>query len=487
MENISKESFNRIISLGVKLAAERDMNRLLDTILTEAMAITNCDAGTLYLLKDNHLHFTILRNHTLDVFQGGEGDKVDLPPLELHETNVAAYVTIHRRMENIPDVYNSDKFDFSGPCRYDQLTGYRTRSMLVIPLLNNRDEIVGTLQLINAMDEEGQFIPFDPGFEEIFRSVSSLAAIAVTNMRFAEENKTLFQSMIEVLAAAIDERSNYNANHTRQVAELTLGFVDFLNQKHEEGFTDIHFSTEAKEQVVMAAWLHDVGKIITPLEIMDKSTRLGNRVDLVELRFETILTAERIRYLDGEISKEEYETLATEIMAAKELCLKANTGAPTSDDELVLIKSYGERVCELPSGLMINWLTDDEIECLALNYGTLTANERKIMEQHVNITERLLKKIKFSSQYINVPLYATGHHEKLNGRGYPYGKAATDLPLGTRILTILDVFEALTAKDRPYKKPMPLTMAFEIIDKMVAAGEIDGELVGWLKQWKGTE
>jgi HD-GYP domain-containing protein (c-di-GMP phosphodiesterase class II) len=359
--------------------------------------------------------------------------------------------------------------------------------MLVIPLLNNRDEVVGTLQLMNALDEKGAVVPFAKEYEEVFRSISSQAAIAVTNMKYLEENKALFQSLVEVLAAAIDERSHYNANHTRHVAELTSQFVDFINKLNQEGRTYVSFTEEEEEQLVMAAWLHDIGKIITPIEIMDKTTRLGWGEQLVELRFETILAAENVRFLSGKLSTEEFNELATEIKEAQELCSRANSGGATSAVEMALIESFGERTCELPSGKLIRWLEPCEIECLAIRYGTLTQAERKVMEQHVEITQRLLGKIRFSKEFGKVPLYAADHHEKLNGSGYPLGKTDADLSLGARILTVMDIFEALTAKDRPYKKAMPLEKAFEILDSMTIEGEVDAEVVRLLREWQDEE
>jgi HD-GYP domain-containing protein (c-di-GMP phosphodiesterase class II) len=151
--------------------------------------------------------------------------------------------------------------------------------------------------------------------------------------------------------------------------------------------------------------------------------------------------------------------------------------------EMALIESYGKRICEMPGGKILRWLEPDEIECLAIRYGTLTSAERKIMEQHVEITERLLGKIRFSQEYRDVPAYAADHHEKLNGHGYPHGKSADELPLAARILTVMDIYEALTAKDRPYKKPMPHAMALEILDKMVIDGEVDAEIVKWVREW----
>ena len=482
--NIMAKNIDRILSIGIALTAERDMDKLLDLILTETMIITNCDAGTLYIKEDDHLHFKILRNNKLNIFKGGAGDPIDLPPIKISESHVASYVTIHRRMENIADVYNSIKFDFTGPKKYDELTGYLTKSMLVIPLINNEDNIVGTLQLINALDSQGDIIPFAPEFEEIFMSLSSLAAISLSNMSYIEQKKALFQSLVEMLAAAIDERSKYNANHTRHVVEITRGFLKFLNKKHAEGKIPFCFTPNDEDQIIMAAWLHDIGKIITPLEIMDKSTRLGNKEPLINLRFETILSAEQIRFYKGLITEAEYNELINEINDARVLCERSNSGFPLNDNDIESIKSFGERTSITPSGLILNWLEPDEVESLAISFGTLTPKERQIMNEHVSITYRLLDKIAFSDEYRDVPVYAGGHHEKMNGWGYPNRLSEENLPIATRILTIADIFEALTATDRPYKKPMPLEKAFEILEKMATEGELDAGLVALFKEWK---
>ncbi len=483
MKNRHADQIERLLNIGTALSAQRKMSHLFDVIITEAMAIANCDAGTLYILENNMLHFTIMRNHTLKTYRGGKDDPVNLPPIAISETHVCAYTVIHRQLENIADVYTSDKFDFSGPKNYDRLTGYRTRSMLVVPLENNRGEVVGVVQLINALDDSGTVIPFDKSVEPIFRAVSAQAAIAVTNMRYMRENKELFRSFIEVFTTAIDERSPYNANHTKNVAMLVSGFIDFINDKHKSGETALFLDDALKEQVVMSAWLHDVGKIITPLEIMDKNTRLGNREDFVNLRFDLIYYAERVNFLEGRMTETAWEILSADIITAKNLITRLNSGAPTTDDELDYIIGLVGRVTKTHNG-DIHWLEPAESSSLAIKYGTLTQDERKIMEAHAAITYRLLQKINFSREFADVPRFAAGHHEKLNGRGYPLGLSSSDIPLGTRILTVMDIFEALTASDRPYKKPMPLERALSILDDMAAKEEVDAELVVLVRQWQ---
>lgn len=478
-------AYDRLLNIGIQLSAQRDMSKLLATIVSEAMSITNCDGGTLYLLENNVLQFKIMRTLSLGINQGARGEIVPLPPVPYAEKNICAYSIIHRRMENIADVYCSKKFDFSGPRDYDKITGYRTSSMLVIPLEDNKGEVVGVLQLINAMDKDGNIIPFSKEFEYIFMAIASQAAIAVTNMRYTKQIKELLQSFVEVLTTAIDERSHYNANHTRNVVTLTDNFITFINQCHETGETPLWFSKEERDKIIMAAWLHDVGKFITPLEVMDKATKLGTNEQLLLMRLEKIYYLEKCRYLSGELSEEKWKALDKDIKYTKEFCIKLNT-KPTTDEDVVEIEKISKKV-SIENGKEIPWLSEQEKECLLIRYGTLTATERRIMEDHVVITERLLSKIHFTGEYADVPKLAISHHEKLNGKGYPKGIKGEEMSMAARVLQIMDIFEALTSKDRPYKKPMSRESAFEILTTMADSGEIDHHLLMLLRKQQNAE
>lgn len=486
MSALNQANIERVMNIGIALSVQRDMSKLLDTIIDEAMTITHCDGGTLYVPENNMLYFKIMRNDSMHTYQGSEDEDVDLPPVAITEDNVCSYVMIHRKMVNIDDVYRSDAFDFSGPKRYDDLTGYLTKSMMVIPLENNKGAVVGVLQLINALDEQGQVIPFDSEFEQIFRSIAAQAAIAVTNMQYTKDIKNVFHSFVQVLAAAIDERSPYSANHTKNVVRLVESFIDFVNVYNAEGKTKVCFPEELKEQIVMGAWLHDVGKIITPLEIMDKATRLGGDEEKVKNRFETIYLSQQVKYLQGKMSEAEWAMLSEEITEAKALCLRANVGDPCTNEDLEKIQSFQHRQVALNDQETLSWLTSGEVEKLSIKSGTLTKEERKIMQDHVSITRRLLNKIPFTDEYKDVPIFAARHHEKLNGKGYPDGLIAAQMPLGARIIAVMDVYEALTAEDRPYKKNMSSERAFAILDEMVADGELDGDLVCLLKVQQGV-
>ncbi|MEG2295423.1 MAG: HD domain-containing phosphohydrolase [Oscillospiraceae bacterium] len=481
---INQKIYDILLNIGIDLSAQPNMPRLLDTIVTQAMAITGCDAGTLYLHEDNLLHFTIMRNHTMNLDKDQSQEPILLPPVPISQENVCSYVVIHKKMENISDVYSSDKFDFSGPKKYDAITNYRTKSMLVIPLETNKGEVVGVLQLINAMNDVGDIVPFDPEFEHIFRSVASQAAIALINMKYKKEIKQLLQSIVEVLTAAIDERTHYNAKHTQNIARLTEEFIDFVNKEYKLGLTDLSFNDSLKEQIIMAAWLHDIGKIITPLEVMDKSTKLGAEVATLELRFDKIYYSEKVKFLLGYYTQEQWQLLEDEISQTKELALKMNV-SNVSDEQIQQIQALATRISTTEKGQKISWLTPTDVENLCIKYGTLNVSERAIMEDHVVITNRLLSKIEFSDEYKDVPLFAAGHHEKINGKGYPDGLKGDKIPIPTRILGMMDVFEALTANDRPYKSSMSIETTFDILSKMAINGDIDQVLFNLLQKQYG--
>lgn len=474
-------NYDRILNIGIALSTKTDMNNLLDVILTEAMDVTNADAGTLYLYSDGLLHFRIMRNHTMNIYNDGVNDLTSLPPVPLVEENVCAYAAIHGKLVNIKDVYQSTEFDFSGPKRYDQITGYKTTSMLVLPLKNNRSELIGVLQLINALDENGNVVAFDEELNKICASLASLAAITVTNMKYTEDIKLLFESFVKVMSTAIDERTPYNARHNRNVATYTGMLVDYINSAYKNGETDICFSHKTREQLIMAAWLHDIGKLVTPASVMDKATRLSDKLCVVLTRFEMIDLLYRVKFLYDEHSEDKYSELRTRLDEAEQLVKRLNTAEFVSDEDTLLVDELRNLTYTDRKGEIKPWLTEEEADCLSIRRGTLTKVERRIMEEHVCMTEKLLSKIMFTPDYKNVALWASCHHERLNGKGYPSGLTAEQMCMEVRLLGVIDVFEALTSQDRPYKKPIPIEKSFAILDSMSKDGELDSNLVSLLK------
>ena len=478
-----------IINIGIALSAEKDRNRLLDMIVSEARRITNADAGTLYLCEGDHLIFKIMQNESMNTFRGGHGDPIDLPPVPIKMENVSAYVALTRKRVNIPNVYQAKEFDFSGPRKFDEATGYKTLSMLVIPLANHEDTVIGVLQLINARNEKDELIPFEPYFENVISSLASQAAIFITNIQLLNDIENLFNSFVEVMATAIDSRTPYNANHTRRVALLAGELARAINQENLADQQEAVFSEEQIAQLVMAGWLHDIGKIATPLEVMDKATRIERQLELVMQRFDYIAAAARAQYLEKKLELAGCETELEELerywqveeqylKQARELVLMADNPATFVDADIrVKLQEIAARTYQDSNGNLKPWLTERELISLSVAKGTLTEEERSIMEDHVVVTARMLDKIPFTRKLKDVPYFASIHHEHLDGKGYPQGLKGEEIPLEGRILALVDVFDALTADDRPYKKAMPLEQALKILGFMVKDGELDGELL----------
>lgn len=469
----------RVLKTGIALSTEKSKSKLLELIITEAMQISNADAGTLYLYSRqlDALQFKIMCNNTLKTYKGGKDDKVDLPPVEMSESNVCTYCALKRINVNIADVYNCDEFDFSGPKKYDSLTGYHTKSMMVIPFANTMDEIIGVLQLINAQDENNNIIPFSRELEIIISALASQAAVAITNANYLKDIKNLFQSFVKVMISAIDELSPYNVNHTRRVAEYCDSYTDYLNLLYQNGSFNQYFSDSRREQLVMAAWMHDIGKVVTPIEIMNKETRLGKNEGAVMSKLELALATLRIRFLEEKLTAAEYEQQKNAYETARKLIMYINCQSYLPNEDYIKLCEIKDLTYYDLENIQHKLLSDNDFKNLSIKQGTLTDEERDIMEGHVRMTSKLLDNINFSSDMREVPKFAGMHHELLNGSGYPLGLKGEEIPFEARILSVIDVFEALTSVDRPYKKPMEKQQAFEIITEMAVLGKLDNFVV----------
>lgn len=479
-----KENYEKLVLVGRALTAEKDYNKLLELILYEARKISNADGGTLYILEDNKLYHKIMQNSSLNIFLGGGGEPISFKPLDMVEELIAPYTAIHKKPVNIPDVYHTELFDFTGPKNFDKEVGYTTKSMLVFPLINRKDDVIGVVQLINAMDGE-ELVPFDEMSVEIAMTMSSQAGLALENMQYVEEIKELYDSFVAVLVTAIDERTPYNANHSRNVAIFTERLARAINNHKEGKYGEIYFDEEHIRRLVMSAWLHDIGKVTVPEEVMNKPTRLSTDIEFVLNRLKLIGALVDQRYYkclamsnDDKIKEKAtqiWENDLTILEEAKEIVNIANNPSTFVDEELrnKITKIYEYRFDEIEESI----LTQREYEFLIIPKGTLTENEREIMENHVVTTEKMLSKIKFPKDLSMVPFWAVHHHELLDGTGYFRGLKAEDIPLEVRMLTIIDIYDALTATDRPYKKGMPPEKAFFILGKMVEEGKLDGDVL----------
>jgi response regulator RpfG family c-di-GMP phosphodiesterase len=496
------EHLYKYAEIGMALSGESNVNRLLEMIIHEAREITRADAGTLYMVDEEGmaLNFVILQNDTMKVRMGGtSGAPVNLPPVPLmrdgvpNHGNVSSHVALTGELVNIADVYESKAFDFTGPRKYDEATGYRSKSMLVIPMRNHENDIIGVLQLLNAKDACNETMEFPDEHVALVASLASQAAAALTKTRLIQDLKDLFYAFIKSIAGAIEEKSPYTGGHINRVVDLTMMMAEKIDAMTEGPFADVHFSEEDMEEIKLAAWLHDVGKITTPESVVDKSNKLEtifDRVHLVAQRFDLIAKAleadglrqalEQVRAGAGaeDLKAVEEKTGAAlaELAEEKAFILSCNEpGEFMSDERIARMRAIGAKTYPL-AGADLPYLTDNEMENLSIRKGTLTGDERKVIENHATMTGKILGELPFPKKLARVPQYAAAHHEKVDGSGYPLGLGGTDLPLQARIMAVADIFEALTAKDRPYKKPMPLSQAVKILGFMKKDKHVDADV-----------
>lgn len=493
----------RLTEIGLALSGESRVERLLEMIVDEARVLTKADAGTLYIVnKENRkLEFSILQNDTMNVRMGGtSNNEITLPPVPLYgpgnkpnKSNVSSYCALTGETVNIADVYEAEGFDFTGPRKYDAATGYRSKSMLVIALKNHEQDIIGVLQLLNALNNEGEVIEFSENVVDIVGSLASQAAIALTNTQLIQGLKDLLYSVIQSIAAAIDAKSPYTNGHIERVVTVTMMIANKINSMTEGRFAEVHFTEDEMEELKLAAWMHDVGKISIPEHVVDKSTKLQtifDRSELIDARFRLISETVKNRQLqdsvealrngagDSEVNaiEKKYAEILKGIDGDREFILSCNIPKQyMSDEDIERVKEIAARTyCS--NGETLNWLDEDEVKNLCIRKGTLTEEERKVIESHAAITHEMLSRLPFPKRLARVPEYAAGHHEKLDGSGYPNGLDESRLPLQARIMAVADVFEALTAKDRPYKKPMKLDQAIKILGFMVNDRHIDPDV-----------
>lgn len=470
---MSRINVDRILEIGIALSKEKDTDRLLELILNEALSITNCDAGTLYTRHGDKLKFQIMVTRSMNYSKGGDGEEIPLPPVQITPKHVCSCAAIEHRLINLPDVYHAEKYDFSGPKEYDALIGYKTKSMLVLPMEDDFGYVLGVLQLINAMDDEGNIIPFSKEYEKIIMALSSQVAIYIRKRKYEIEITKLFDSFVYVMSAAVDARSPYNANHTKNMVRFGKNFVNYLNKKQG----DWTFSELEERQFLMSIWLHDIGKLVIPLEIMDKKTRLGDCLKCVKHRFERMELLTELDFVKGNLTKEDYVKRLEEIHNDLEFILHTDNIPFVDAKRASYIQKIQKKRYLEKDGYWYPYLTLEETKCLMIPKGTLTAEERSLMEQHVDITEYLLKRIHFTKQLEKVPVWAPAHHEFLDGSGYPKKKMADEIDREVRIMTIFDIFEALIATDRPYKKPLTVEKAFCVLNEMVEEGKLDGDIL----------
>jgi HD-GYP domain-containing protein (c-di-GMP phosphodiesterase class II) len=493
------DQIRRLNQIGSALSAERNLNRLLEMIVDEARGFTNADGGTLYIMSDDEkeLQFAIIQNNSLNVRMGGTGGTITWLPVKLqnpdgspNHANVSAYAAITGRVINISDVYNAEGFNFEGTRKFDAETGYRSKSMLVVPMRNHENDIIGVLQLLNAQIEvTSEVIPFSFENQSMTESLASQAAVAITNNRLIHDLEDLLESFIKTIAMAIDEKSPYTGGHVRRVSELTMTIAEKINESKEGPYAGIHFDEDKLKELRISAWLHDMGKITTPEFIIDKGKKLEtiyDRVETLKARFEVLkrdYVIEELKKVDpqkkGKSRKKvvnNYEKFTKDLEADFEFLADINTGTKFMDENMLdRLRNIARRQWNL-DGTSHNILSDDELYNLSISQGTLTNEEKEIIRNHANVTHKILSQLPFPKKLKDVTYYASAHHEKIDGAGYPFGLKGNQIPLQTRIIALADIFDALTAKDRPYKKEKTLSEAVKIMGYMVKENHIDVDL-----------
>lgn len=483
--------------VGVALSAERNRDRLIEMILVEAKKLCNADGGTLYLRTENdHLRFAILRSDSLGMSLGGTtGKAIDLPSIPMFDPetgapntkNVATYSAVQRRTINIPDAYHASGFDFTGTIAFDRRNNYRSKSFLTIPMVNSEDTVIGVLQLINARDAStGAIIAFEDDDEQIVSALASQAAVALDNQQLLDQQRELLESFIQAIASAIDAKSPHTGAHCERVPVLTLMIAEAACGADEGPLKGFTLSEDELYELRIAAWMHDCGKVTTPVHVIDKATKLEaifDRIELVRARFELLTRDAELAHLkrlaagsDASESQRLFEAELASIRDDLAFLERSNIGrefiAPGDQQR---IENIGKRTY-MQGGQPRRLLSTDEVHHLSISRGTLTGDERVVINRHMVETIKMLEALPFPRHLSRVPEYAGGHHEKMDGSGYPRGIYAGDMSVPARAMAIADVFEALTAQDRPYKRGLSLSESMAIMGKMKADNHLDPDL-----------
>ncbi len=495
----------KLNAIGTALSKERDITRLLESILIAAKTITHADGGTLYRVTDDRkaLRFEILRTDSLHIAMGGtSGNPINFPNLPLYaedgkcnDSLVAAYSAIHNQTVNIADAYTEPNFDFSGTRRFDEKTGYRSQSFLSVPMKDHEGDVIGVLQLINAKHpDDGSVVPFSSADQSLAESLASQAAIAITNRSLMTQLETLFEAFISLINLAIDEKSHYTGGHCQRVPALTMMLAEAVNATQQGPLADFTMDDRDRYELKIAGLLHDCGKVTTPVHVVDKASKLQtlfDRIDLIDTRYEVLKRDREIAALRAQLALRDVKDAAAEsrllascrsdidkLNADRDFLRATNRGAESMKDaDLQRVRDIGSaHVWRNPQCIETEFLSADEVENLTIRAGTLTMAERDTINYHIVATIKMLEQLPWPKHLKNVPEYAGGHHERMDGKGYPKGLTREQMSVQARVMGIADIFEALTARDRPYKQGMKLSEAMGIMSRFCKNGHIDPDL-----------
>ncbi|BDA78220.1 HD family phosphohydrolase [Leptospira kobayashii] len=501
--NISTNEISKLTRIGISLANEKDFTKLLRDILNSAREISNSDSGSLYLVEKDekgnprNLRFKI---SALDL----TSDEFILP---INKKSIAGYVAFTGKQLNIPNVYElSGKEEYHFNNDFDKMSNYYSKSMLVVPMKDHHDEVVGVIQLINRKKnfhsklsleqmKTGHVLEYDKYSEELVMAVAGQAAVAIQNNNLVHEIETLFEGFVTASVSAIESRDPTTSGHSFRVAQYTVGLAESVNLIGVGRFKDVIFNPAQIKEIRYASLLHDFGKVGVREKVLVKAKKLEDyELDLIRWRFHFIvkdveakLSQKKIDYLKrhGNSGYSEFEqSIQLEYEMEKQkmeemMRVIAQSNEPTILEEgnSNFLEEISKLTYQTTEGGNISLLQPKEFSFLSIRKGSLDFEERREIESHVEHTFQFLSKIPWTRELKMVPAIAHGHHEKLNGGGYPRGLSAVEIPVQAKMMAIADIFDALTDKDRPYKKAVPLERAFDILKMEVRDQHIDGDLL----------
>ncbi|RTR29761.1 GAF and HD-GYP domain-containing protein [Shewanella atlantica] len=492
------ERLHHLTTLSIALNDIKNIKVLLEQILQTARNIANADGGTLYRVSADKcsLEFDILINDSLGLHFGGTQEKTEQMrsiPLTLDngEPNleaVVAYAANRKESVNIEQVYDTPLFSFLGMRKFDEFYGYHCQSLLTVPMLDHNSELVGVLQLVNSKESFSHLVqPFSMTDQLFIEALTSQAAIAITNQELILQLENLLESLVNLINIGIDEKSPNTGRHCQQVPKLTMMLADAAQATNEGALKDFSMSESERYELWLAGMLHDCGKITTPVHVIEKATKLQtifDRIHLIDTRFELLRRDVEIDFLKqqaiqgpSEQKSRELENKLKQFEHDRTFLAYANIGSERmKDEDLQRVATIANYTWIDHQGNTQALLNEEEVENLMIPAGTLTNDERKVINNHISVTIRMLETLPWPKHLQHIPEFAGGHHERMDGKGYPRGLRGEDMSVQARVMAIADIFEALTAKDRPYKTGKTLSESLRILGKFSLNGHIDPEL-----------
>lgn len=501
--NTAKYEINRLTRIGISLANEKDFDKLLREILYSAREISNADSGSLYLVEQDEIGF--IKNLRFKISALSiDSEEFILP---INKSSIAGYVAETGKVLNISDVYNlPEDSEFSFNRNFDILSNYHTKSMLVVPMKGHRGDVVGVLQLINRKRNFSQKLsieqmkgeevqPFDDYSAQLVLGVAGQAAVAIQNNYLLREIETLFEGFVTASVNAIEARDPTTSGHSFRVAQLTVGLAETIDRASDGKYKDVKFSKEQIKEIRYASLLHDFGKVGVREKVLVKAKKLEDlEVDLIDWRFrylkkdfETKMSIRKVEYLKkhGTLGYAEFEKAlefeffeeSKRLHSMFQIISQSNEPSILEEANSQFLEEIAKMQYTTTEGESLDLISPYEFKFLTIKKGSLDFEERKEIESHVEHTFQFLSKIPWTNDLKMVPTIAHAHHEKLNGTGYPRGLAGEDIPVQSRIMTISDIFDALTDQDRPYKKAVPLERALDILEMEAKENHLDGDLL----------